>query len=564
MKDLQEVLFYKIKFTIEAKQKESDLLWDIVVQIKEWMTRKHNRYTENLANDIHQWSALKNGGTIIGHGIKIFAEKCFVETPFSANFWACKIIEYPKAEPDYAPRQWTTEIGIEPLDIGKVTFSCIISYSDRPGFVGECASIPDPSVPRIVTMIWGNPNFDCYNGIDKPSIEPRRIASGEWLPFWKKINDRNRTIPYIYISPKNYCDDGKPLLVNPNQVALATGGNSIIYYAEDVGVTDEMNYYCPNEYKCYDGAIRIYYPNIDETQPKDAYRHRYLSAQFIAKVGEVGMTQILRRAIAQDVHFYDSFFRIEDCKAKREAILRQKRLDELKQQHIQELASKEKNHSEKVESIENEALEFAEDAERKQLEAQDRAAHFEEENKKLREENYNLRSENDSYRLLAKENADLKKVCNNRLATKEYPQTPQDIVHYYDASFGDKIAFSDDAMDSLKDCTIPLEDLWEALFALATIMDDLYINGSGDIFTECRNKSGVDVRRGEGSETRKDSKLMRQYETEYHGEMIDIEAHITYSKIGQSIHFGFSQKDQKLIVGWCGEHKDNYTTRKVH
>ena len=306
-------------------------------------------------------------------------------------------------------------------------------------------------------------------------------------------------------------------------------------------------------------VFAIYITNI-----KDAYRHRYLSAQFIAKVGEVGMTQILRRAIAQDVHFYDSFFRIEDCKAKREAILRQKRLDELKQQHIQELASKEKKHSEKVESIENEALEFAEDAERKQLEAQDRAAHFEEENKKLREENYNLRSENDSYRLLAKENADLKKVCNNRLATKEYPQTPQDIVHYYDASFGDKIAFSDDAMDSLKDCTIPLEDLWEALFALATIMDDLYINGSGDIFTECRNKSGVDVRRGEGSETRKDSKLMRQYETEYHGEMIDIEAHITYSKIGQSIHFGFSQKDQKLIVGWCGEHKDNYTTRKVH
>lgn len=564
MKDLQEVLFYKIKFTIEAKQKESDLLWDIVLQIKEWMTRKHNRRAENLANDIHQWTMLKNGGRIIGRGIKIFAEKCFVETPFPTNYWACKIIEYPKAEPDFAPRQWTTEIGIEPLDIGKVDFSCIISYSDRPGFVGECASIPEPSVPRIVNMIWNNPIFECYSGIDKPSIEPRKIASGEWLPFWERLNDRNRTIPYIYISPKNRCDDGAPLLVNPSQVALATGGNAIIYYAADISVTDEMNYCCPDDYKCYDGAIRIYYPSIDETQPKDSYRHRYLSAQFIARVGELGLIQILRRAIAQDVHFYDSFFRIEDCKAKREAIIRQKRLDELKQQYIQELARKEKKHSEKVESIENEAIEFAENAEREKLEAQDRAAHFEEENKQLREENYNLRSENDSYKPLAKENSDLRKVCTNRLATKKYPKTPQEIVQYFDASFSDKMAFSDDAIDSLKNCRIPPDDLWEALFTLATIMEALYINGSGDIFAECRKKSGIDVRRGEGAMTRKDTKMMRQFETEYHGETIDIEAHITYPRIGQSIHFGFSNKDQKLIVGWCGEHKDNYTTRKVH
>lgn len=564
MKDLQEVLFYKIKFTIEAKQKESDLLWDIVVQIKDWMTRKHNRYTENLAKDIHQWSELKNGGKIIGRGIKIFAEKCFVESPFPANYWACKIIEYPKAESDYAPRQWTTEIGVEPLDIGKVSFSCIISYSDRPGFVGECASIPDPSVPKIVTMIWDNPNFDCYNGIDKPSIEPRKIAVGEWLPFWERLNDSNRTIPYIYISPKNCLDDGAPLLASPNQVALATGGNAIIYYAEDVNVTDEMNYCCPEEYKCYDGAIRIYYPEIDESQPKDSYRHRYLGTQFIAKVGELGLIQILRRAIAQDVHFYDSFFRIEDCKAKREAIIRQKRLDELKQQHIQELATKEKKHSKKVESIENEAIEFAENAERKQLEAEDRAAHFEEENKNLREENYNLRSENDSYKSLAKENADLKKVCSNRLATKEYPQTPQEIVQYFEASFGDKIAFSDEVSDSLKGCRIPLDDLWKALFALATVMDDLYINGSGDIYGEFRSKTGIQLGRGEGSSTRKDAKLMRQYQIEYHGEIINIEAHIKHQRTSQRIHFGFSKKDRKLIVGWCGEHKDNYTTRKVH
>lgn len=564
MKDLHETLFYNIKFTVQAKQKESDLLWDIVLLIKKWMTNKHNRKNENLTTDIHQWLALKNGGQIVGNRIRIISESCFVEIPLSTAYWACKITEFPKAKPDVAPRQWTTEIGVEPLSIDKVNFSCIISYSDRAGFIGECAKIPQPSIPGIVRMVLDNPGFDCQDGIDKPTIEPRKMVPGDWFPFWERLKNNERTIPYIYISPKNNFTDSAPLLIDPKQVALATGGNAIVYYAEDNGVTEEMNYCCPEDYKCYDGAIRIYYPGIDETQPKDDQRHRYLSAKFIEKVGEDGLIQILRRAIAQDVRFYDSFFRIEDCRAKREAIIRQKRLAELKQQHIQELASKEKKHSEEVETIENDALNLAEEAERKQLEAEDRAAYFEEENKLLREEVFKLRSENEAYIPMVKENADLRKACNNRLSIRDYPQNAQDIVYYFITAFADKIAFSDDALYSLRDCSITPVDLWSVFFALATVMNDLYIGGTGDIYKEFRNKTGIDISRGEGTMTRKDSKLMRQYETKYHGETIDIEAHITYPKIGQSIHFGFSDKDQKLIVGWCGKHKDNYTTRKVH
>ena len=72
-------------------------------------------------------------------------------------------------------------------------------------------------------------------------------------------------MPYIYVSPLNKPDDAeKPILVNPAQLAIATGGNALIFYAEDPGVTDEMNYFCPEEYKCYDGAIRVYYPDLNE------------------------------------------------------------------------------------------------------------------------------------------------------------------------------------------------------------------------------------------------------------------------------------------------------------
>ena len=564
MKDLQESLFYKIKFTVASKRVESDLLWEIILLIKDWMTNKHNKNEDSITTDIQKWTEFKNGGKLVGNGVKAFSECCFVENPFPATYWACKIIESPSADRDIAPRQWTTEIGIEPIDIGKINFSCIISYSDRAGFIGECDSLPSPTVPRIVRMVLDNTNYNCYDGIDKPSIEPRKMEPGDWLPFWERLKNNERTIPYVYISPKNNNSDKTSILINPAQIALATGGNAIVYYAENIGVVDEMDYYCPEDYKCYDGAIRIYYPNIDENQPRDMYRHRYLSARFVERVGESGIIQIMRRAFAQDVHFYDNFFRIEDCKAKRESIIRQKRLDELKQQHIQELVSKEKKHTEKVKSIENDALQFAEEAERKQLEAEDLAAEYEKENKRLKEENYALHVENESYLPLAKENADLKKVAKNRLATKYYPKSAEDIVNYFDASFCDMIAFSEDAIDSLKGCTIPSEELWKVFFALATIMNDLYINGSGDIYKEFRNRSAIAVSRSEGSMTRQDKKLMRQFEIEYNGETIDIEPHVTYPKIKQSIHFGFSKKDKKIIVGWCGEHKDNYSTQKVH
>ena len=99
MRDLYSTLFYKIRFTIEAKDKESDLLWKIILHIKDWMTRKHNiQGKENLSTNNHDWSALKTmtGGRIIGKNVNIVSENCLVEEPFITSFWACKITEFQK------------------------------------------------------------------------------------------------------------------------------------------------------------------------------------------------------------------------------------------------------------------------------------------------------------------------------------------------------------------------------------------------------------------------------------------------------------------------------------
>lgn len=567
MEDLYSTLFYKIRFSVGAKDKESDLLWSIILHIKDWMTNKHNSYKkQNLSADIHDWSALKSlmGGQIIGKNVRIVSENCFVEDAYSTSYWACRIIETPKAKFGTAPRRWITEIGIEPVERGIVSFSCIISYCDRPGFVGECDALPMPSVPNIVRRLWSDPELICQNGIDEPCAEPKKLIPGDFMAFWERVKNEDRTLPYIYVSPRISSENEPAVLLAPEALAIAVGGNAMVYYAEDIGVTDEMNYFCPEAYKCYGGSLRIYYPGVDETQPQDALRHRFIGYRTICDMGADHIVQILRRAIAQDASVYDRFFRIEDCREKRNSIIRQKRLEELKKLHILEIRLQHDQHSEEIQQLQGQKLSEAIEEEKKRLEAEDRATQLEIEIDLLREENYKLTTENDSYRGLAKANADLQRACNSRLSVKEYPATAEELVQYFDAVFGDKIAFSDDAMRSLKKCTIPLDELWRVLFSLATIMCELHTNGSGDIYKEFRMRSGIDVSRGEGMMTRQNKKLMRQYETKYHGETIDIEPHITYAKIGQSIHFGFSEKDQKVVVGWCGEHKDNYTTKKVH
>ena len=420
------------------------------------------------------------------------------------------------------------------------------------GFIGECEPMPLPNIPGLIKRIIDDKFIDCTYGNDKISVTPQLIATGGWMKFWEKIQSEERNIPYIYISPKNNpFNESDCLCVNPEDVAKAVGGNALVFYAISKDVTDEMNYFTPQGLACYNGMLRIYYPGLKESDELDYNRHRYLRSEQIETLGESAVCQILRRAFAQDVTFYDKIFRLDDCRAKVDANVRQKKLKDLQAKH-----------QEKLEEVENQTLSLAIDEEEKRLIVEEERDRLVVKVKDLENDNYVLRLQNESYRSLSQDNAALSKAVSSRLNTKEYPETPQDIVNYFEATFGDRIQFTDDARKSLKYCTIDLSDIWKALFALSTVMWDLHFTQGGDIFKEFKAKTGIKATRGEGSMTRADSKLMRQFVTNYNGESINIEAHITYPQKKQSIHFGFSDNDKRIIIGSCGEHKEIYSSGK--
>ena len=556
MIDLNSTTFYKVRFVISLQDSEKDLLWRLVCHIKKWQTNKWNKKSQMLPYDLKVWSSFKTGGTISStdnRTVKMYSEVCYVPEPAKNNaYWACQIIEAPFSENGFAPRRWVTEVGYEPIDEEAAYFSCVISYSDRPGFIGECEPMPSPNIPGLIKRVLDDKLIECYHGDDKISITPQKIENGCWMSFWEQLKNKERSIPYIYISPKNNSSrDADSLCVNPNNISKAVGGNALVFYATNKAVTDEMYYFTPKEFVCYNGMIRIYYPGVSADDELDYTRHRYFPPDKIETIGESGVCQILRRALAQDMAYSDKFFRIDDCRAKVEANIRQKRLKEL--QSI---------HQERLKKVENESMSLAMEEEEKRLVAEAVRDRLREELTDLKEENYSLTQQNESYRSLAKENAALRKASLSRFATKDYPKTHMDVVKYFEAAFGDKMQFTDDARKTLKTCSIDLSELWKALFALATVMWDLYFTKSGDIYKEFKARTGIEASRGEGAMTRADTRLMRQFVTDYNGDSIDIEAHITYPQKKQSIHFGFSKKDRRIIVGSCGAHKEIYSSKK--
>lgn len=555
MIDLNSTMFYKVKFKISLQDSEKDLLWLVVSHIKNWQTRKWNKESKLISDNVKTWSNLKKGSTISSTDkktVKIVSDVCYVDEPENGTYWACKIIETPFSDTRFAPRRWVTEVGFEPINANSAYFSCVISYSDMADFIGECEPMPAPNVPGLVRRVITDKYISCESGIDKISIYPQEIASGQWMGFWERLQNEERNIPYIYISPKNNSmEDENCLCATPKDIATAAGGNALVFYATDKAVTEEMNYFTPQELACYNGMIRIYYPGVKTTDELDHNRHRYLRPNQIESMGERAVCQILHRALAQDVTFYDKFFRIDDCQAMVDANVRQKRLKEL--QAI---------HQEKLKEVENETMVLAVDEEEKRLLVEAERDRLSAELADLKAENYILTQQNESYRSLAQDNAALSKAVNSRFNTKNYPNSPEDVVNYFEATFGDKIQFTDDARKSLKSCKMDLSDLWSALFALSTAMWDLYFTQGGDIYKEFKTRTGIKATRGEGTMTRADAKLMRQFVTDYNGESINIEAHITYAEKEQSIHFGFSDNDRKIIIGSCGEHKEIYSTRK--
>lgn len=562
--DLNATLFFKTKFDIAVKVAGDDLLWELVQKVRSWMVGKYRRQ-KILDTRMSTWSYFKSGGRILsGDSDKtLFFESEHIrpERAPEEEYWACQLVENQAPRSGFAPRKWITEIGYESRHPGKATLSLVLSYTDVPGFIGPCEESPSPSVPKIIKLLLEDPKLVCSIGNQPARLEPVKLQSGDFEWFERLLMDPEREIPIVYISPlcRKGASEPVKLLLSPHSLSGQVATNAAVYYAQHSDADAEMRYYFDHRYHCCDGRVRIYMPKPDLSNPNDAFKHRYFTPEQLGELGEAQVLSIFRRVLAQDVHFYETMFRLEDCRRKKEAESNKLHLDQL-------LAESEQKIKRTEEEMLNEAIQES----NKRAAAERDLELVKAQLQKEQEKNYNLDAQLSYCKSDAALVSDLECALDGVRKISEYPTGAKAICSYFETVYADRLAFSEEGLKSLDDCTTKDDILWEALYHMATTLHELYADGGvPQIDKEFKNRTGWKLSRGEGSMTRKDSTLMKQYVTIYEGREINTEAHIKNGhNEGDSkflrIYFGFDAVSKKLIIDQCGKHKKNRTTQKVH
>lgn len=563
MNDLNANMFYKAKFKIQTANGEpDDLLWKLILNIRFWITHKLNSRGQPpvIEPKMANWSSFKTGSRFydLGQLNRVYAESAYhqpSENP-SAISWACKIVEKPESENGFAPREWITEIGYQATSPHSAELSYVVTFSDMAGFIGFCHPIPSPTVPRVIRSLLEDTKLVCSVGPNQLTPGAIKLNPGDFPEFEATLLNSNREIPIIYISPRRIADesDEAQVLVNPQRIADAVAGNAIVYYANALDFTREMYYLGNSNYLCSGGTIRVYRPNINVEDESDTNRHRFLSARFIEDYGEQKIIDLFRRALAQDVYFYEKLFRMDDCKDLLEADRHQAKIA-----HIRAQSQDETDEATSAFLDEADKREAAERANRQ----------LKEENNQLKTENYNLGAQVELYRKRANQVAQIETATQQVRSISKYPNSPGTIAKYFETVYPERIAFTERAYRSMDECETKSEVLWEIFYHVATDLFNLLHSNPAQAYNEFKNKTGWEIARGEGHQTRVDAKLMRQYIDYYDGQEIDIEAHIKNGCKESDpkfvrIYFAYDPSiSDKIIIGHCGKHLQNYSTRKA-
>ena len=190
MQDLSANLFYKAKFTISTNDANNDLLWKLVLEIKNWLTTKWNKDNHLIVDpDIKKWTRFKNTGRIYDeeNTNHVYAESALhISEDSITTSWACKVVEKNDPIEGYAQREWITEIGYQSSRSNEAELSYVVTYNDLPGFIGFCEDTPSITVPRIIRHLLTDNSIECKIGANQLSFWPIQLKVGEY-PTFKKI-----------------------------------------------------------------------------------------------------------------------------------------------------------------------------------------------------------------------------------------------------------------------------------------------------------------------------------------------------------------------------------------
>jgi hypothetical protein len=553
-----EQLHFRCAFDLLANNKSDDQWGPIVRRIREWVAG-HLPDDENLPPKLFytgmDWESQQNRRLIV-HTDRINGEG----SPPAPQFWAVHF-EHPCSQ--LRQRTWGVDIGLTRRQVG--AWRCVISVSHwlKQRYIGPEA-LPDASAPSIVGNLIGSKFWTPFNGEEQLVPFPHLLRVTEGKAFAERLETTRRYCPIVLVTVEYRT--GQPKL-SPYNLAKLLCGSASVYYAVDSELDKELEQYLPKHLRCWNGAVRVYQPFPNFKDERDSGRHRYFNGDQIDSIGSDEVIHRLVNGIARR-----GPYRVGDVCTSIDDLARRKQRFHLAQMG-RELLSKGNDATVSElrgynKLLEEEIAKLGDDISTASELLSESATQQQQLQESEQVDQWNIRrlnSENASLRL---ESSNLARNLTAIQSLKVLPRNLLEVVQVIRELHAGRILFTDGACESARIAACSdVEGAWECLFAASTTLWELHFGSrrSENIAGDFRNATGFEIALSEGKQTHDDPKFMRLRRHEWNGEIIDIEPHIKIdgdkSKLLR-VHYYAHPARRLIIVGHCGDHLDNYSTRK--
>jgi hypothetical protein len=465
------------------------------------------------------------------------------------QYWALRLEEpcskYPRQ------RRRRVDIAIWVVETFRYGVCISSSYFERPGYIGK----PPPislAVPEIVQILVDGGNWRTFAGSEELVSKPKQLDVGDVGEFKEFLGSANRLCPVVYVS----CDPeiGRPL-VNTTKLAQYLAGNAIVIGAESSELDQEIKELFEDQFTCWGGASRVYFPKVDFNSEADSRRHRFFPAEEIKIQPEITERILIRSLMRQSLSFTQpEIVSVIDVTAKS----RRMRIRKL---------TKEARRSTKEWEREFDRLED----EIEKLELEKRALE-----EKKNELEHSLDEKESKIDYFKHEKDELIKSANEKGISKDIelafeklkflPNSPSDIIEITELIHKDRIAFTERARKSANSLKKPnVSVYWNILWQMATILPDLFFveeeEKPRDPKKAFKDRAGLILVMTEGPQTKKSNQFMNLRNDIYKGQPITIEPHVKKAGDKNSrVYFHIHKEKELIVVGHLG-HLENYSTQ---
>lgn len=534
---MSSVICYRCGFEIQDVSKSHDG-WEIVIKlVRKWISRQLRRADCN-AEELGQAWFWKGGERKLA---TVLIKTALCDTGNNKNnAWAVEVIQTDK---DNAFRQWKTSMCLHQIAVERFIFQIQNEYEIVSNYVGPEIPPPVPTVPWIVSSIIDNKNLSCMSGKYPIQAQPIALKFLDAGSFQDHLFSSEKTLPFILITPERTTGE---YWVDPTVLAYKLKGAAQVFYTENNNqLVEEFRETLGRRFFSYDGAIRIYFPDVDNHADKAYKKHRFVrKSDFMDSSAESIINVLINVITRKNLSLYRKYpISVTDV------------ISLIKKLKLQSLIENARNASELERyacednqrlSTENENL--RDDLLEKEYEIENLKA----EKVKLQQKINNLNS------ALKSKNTD----SPDRKIFDTFPTSLQSVFDWFIAINPGKIAITVRGMASLQKSNFKDYPLfWKALNTLLFLWDvGSGIRKSKDLIHDFKNETGLELSLSETKSTSQNGKLARLRADNFENIQIDITKHVKVDDNTTRIYYDFIPSRKLLVIGYIG-HLDTAGTR---